>query len=206
MILLLATPPALPVRIVRQTQCSFSRPRLQLYRSGLSDTLSVPSLGHASSFTGQDCQTHSVFLLSATPPALPVRTVRRSVPSLGHASSFTGQDCQTQCSFSRPRLQLYRSGLSDAVFLLSATPPALPVRTVRRSVPSLGHASSFTGQDCQTQCSFSRPRLQLYRSGLSDAVLLFSVTPPTAGQDCFLLFFSSLLCHASRFTGQDCQI
>ena len=155
--LLLATPPALPVRIVRQTQCSFSWPRLQLYRSGSSDRLSVPFFGHASSFTGQDCQTHSVFLFSATPPALPVRTVRH-----------------TQCSFSRPRLQLYPSGLSDTL-----------------SVPSLGHACSFTGQDCQTdsvllllatppalpvrtvrhtQCSFFRPRLQLYRSGLSDTL------------------------------------
>ena len=209
--LLSATPPALPVRTVRHTQCSFSRPRLQLYRSGLSDRLSVPFFGHVSSFTGQNCQTQCAFSWPRLQLYRSGLSDRLSVPSLGHAPSFTGQDCQTlsvfllpatppalsvrnvrhnQCSFSRPRLQIYRSGLSD-----------------RLSVASLGHASSFTGQDCQTQCSFSGPRLQLYRSGLSDTLSVPSLGHASSftGQDCqthsVFLFFG----HASSFTGQDCQ-
>ena len=180
----------------------FSRPRLQPLGPGLSDRLS---------FTGQDCQTDSVSLLSATPPIFLVRAVRLSVPYLGHASNVTGQDCQTDSVFlfsATPPTFQARTELLLLFFSYSATPPIFLVRAVRLSVPSLSHASSFTGQDCQT-----------------DSVLRFSVTLPTFPARtvfcCSFFPFSATplalpvrtvrlsvhpLSHAPTFTGQDCQI
>ena len=142
MSLLSATPPIFLVRAVR---------------------LSVPYLGHASNVTGQDCQTDSVFLLSATPPALPVRTVRRTQCSFSRPRLLPfrpGLSCCCCFFRTRPRLQFSWSELSDSVFLLSATPPALPVRTVR-----------------QTQCYVSRSHFQPFRPGLF-FVVLFSPSLP----------------------------